>query len=281
METSTNNPLSKFFRQPTIYLKLPSLGRWWNPGSVEPPGNQELAIYPMTAKDEIMLKTPDALMNGQGMVNVIQSCVPAIKNAWDMPTVDLDAVLISIRLATYGSNMDFETNCTHCGTKNLHGLDLSQPLSQINCPDFEPYVHYKGLKIKLRPQNYRMATEAGVITFEEQRINQTLLDAELPEEEKTARLTASLEKLVDLGIKACSDSTEYIEVDGQRVIERAHINDFYANAESEVIRLLQTRVQELAQEAKIPPYDLECEECHKEYKADLNFDYSSFFGQGF
>lgn len=281
METTQGNPLSRYFRQPAIYLKLPSLGQWWAAGSLELPENQELAIYPMTAKDEIMLKTPDALMSGQSMVNVIQSCVPGIKNAWSMPSVDLDAVLISIRLATYGSNMDFETTCTHCGHRNTHGLDLSGPLGQIRCPDYGPSVHYKDLAIKLRPQTYKMITEANMITFEEQRINQILIDKDIPELEKSQRLTASLEKLVNLGIKACSDSTEYIDIGSQRVTERQHIDDFYANAESEAIRLLQERVEELSKQAKIPEYDLQCEECTKEYRAELNFDYSSFFDRGF
>lgn len=281
METVQPNPLSRYFRQPAIYLKLPSGGQWWPPNSIEIPENQELAIYPMTAKDEIILKTPDALMSGQSMVNVIQSCVPGIKNAWHMPSVDLDAVLISIRLATYGSNMDFETTCSHCGHKNLHGLDLSQPLGQIKCPDFGPCVHYKDLNIKLKPQTYKMITDANLIAFEEQRINQTLIDSSLSDSDKAERLTNSLEKLVNLGIKACSNSTEYIELGDQRVTDRQHIDDFYANAEKNVVKLLQERVEELAKQSKIPEYDLRCEECTKEYKAELNFDYSSFFDQGF
>ena len=40
----------------------------------------ELPVSPMTAMDEIKFKTPDALMNGQGVVDVIQSCIPDIKN---------------------------------------------------------------------------------------------------------------------------------------------------------------------------------------------------------
>ena len=181
MENAQPNPLSRYFRQPAIYLKLPSDGRWWAPGAIDVPDNRELPIYPMTAKDEITLKTPDALMNGQGMVNVIQSCVPNIKNAWATPSIDLDAILISIRLATYGSNMDFETECTHCNTKNLHGIDLTEPLSQIICPDFGRYVRYKDLQIRLRPQTYKQISEASLVAYEEQRINSALIDQNISE----------------------------------------------------------------------------------------------------
>jgi hypothetical protein len=61
----------------------------------------------MTAKDELAFKTPDALLNGQAMVDVIQSCFPNIKNAWVAPMVDLDTIMIAIRLATYGEKMPF------------------------------------------------------------------------------------------------------------------------------------------------------------------------------
>jgi hypothetical protein len=64
----------------------------------------------MTTKDEITLKTPDALLNGQGVVNVIESCCPAIKDAWAMPSIDVDATLIAIRIASYGNQMDLRLN---------------------------------------------------------------------------------------------------------------------------------------------------------------------------
>jgi hypothetical protein len=281
MEQLPFNPLSRYFRQPVIYLKLPSDGKWWSPESLDIPENRELPIYPMTARDEIILKTPDALMNGQGMVDVIQSCIPNIKNAWSCPSVDLDAILIAIRLATYGNNMDFESKCTNCGTKNLHGINLNESLASIKCPDFSNHARYKDLKIQLKPQNYKQISGAGQITYEEQRINSTLIDQNLPNAEKNSILTESIKRLIDLGIQACSNSTEYIEVNGQQVTNREFIDQFYKNAEAEVIKSLQTKIKEIAERNVMPPFSLKCENCHTVYEAELNFDYSSFFAQGF
>ena len=103
------NPLAKHFRQPVIYLKLPSGGAYWPDGSIDLPLNNEIPVLAMSTKDEIVLKTPDALLNGQGVVNVIQSCCPNIKDAWKMPSVDVDATIIAIRIASYGNQMDFTT----------------------------------------------------------------------------------------------------------------------------------------------------------------------------
>jgi hypothetical protein len=86
------NPLAGFMRQPKIYIKLPSGGEFWPAGSLDRTENGEYPVYSMTAKDELMLKVPDALMNGQAVVSVIEHCVPNIKNAWHTPNLDLDVV---------------------------------------------------------------------------------------------------------------------------------------------------------------------------------------------
>ena len=109
MGIEQQNPLAKFFRQPAIFIKLPSRGKWWDEGALENTENGELPVYSMTTKDEVLLKTPDALLNGQGVVDVIQSCIPNIKNAWKMPSVDVDTVLIAIRIATFGNKMSFDS----------------------------------------------------------------------------------------------------------------------------------------------------------------------------
>ena len=57
-----SNPLSKFFRQPAIYFALPSGGAWWPNNALERTETGEVAVYPMTTRDEIMMRTPDALI---------------------------------------------------------------------------------------------------------------------------------------------------------------------------------------------------------------------------
>ena len=78
-----SNPLNKYFRQPAVYISLPSGGNY-PPHVVTPSKTGELGVMPMTAKDEIRFKTPDALMNGVGVVDVIHSCIPDIKDAWQI-----------------------------------------------------------------------------------------------------------------------------------------------------------------------------------------------------
>jgi hypothetical protein len=72
-----SNPLTKFFRQPAIYIRLPSQGRSWATDTIRYPENGELPVLPMTAIDEISYTEHlTHLFNGEAVTGVIQSCVP-------------------------------------------------------------------------------------------------------------------------------------------------------------------------------------------------------------
>ena len=131
IERSGANPLQKYFRQPKIYIKLPSNGKWYPNGSLEVTDNMEFPVYAMTARDELMFKTPDALLNGQSTVDVIQSCVPSIKNAWDVPTLDIDTLLVAIRIATYGEKLELTSKIPSTTLERKFDLDLRVVLDKF------------------------------------------------------------------------------------------------------------------------------------------------------
>ena len=169
------NPLAKFFRTPAIYVTLPSGGQYWPEGALELPENGEIPIFPLTNRDEITLRTPDALMNGQGVVDVIHSCVPAIKDAWQMPSIDVDSTLIAIRIASYGHSMEFDSKCHKCKAEHTYALDLRHMMSNIRCPDYEQLLDLEKVKIKFKPQNYLHTSHIGKVGFEIQKLQNNCL----------------------------------------------------------------------------------------------------------
>lgn len=284
MENSTTpnkNPLSKYFRQPAIYIKLPSNGEFWPTDSLELPLNRELAIYPMTTRDEITLRTPDALMNGSGVVDIIQSCVPEIKNAWLMPNIDVDAVLIAIRIASYGEGMDVETRCPHCNENNTHALNLQTCLASIQSPDYKEMVSIDSLKIKLKPSTYFGNNKAESIDFEQQKMLQALERADLPDDVRSTEIQKSMQRLVEISIDILVNSTDYVELeDGQRVQETEYIKEFYTNAPSTVIKTIQSKLEKFSVDGGIKPQIVNCSACTKPYEVPVIFNYSTFFGNG-
>jgi len=277
MANPANNPLFKHFRQPAIYLKLPGQGRFWPDDAIDMPVTGELPVYPMTVKDEITIKTPDALMNGLGVVEVIQSCCPNIKNAWKVPTSDLDAILIAIRLASYGPEMDIDTTCPKCNETNANVIDLTVLLDNLRMPEYLP-TSIEGLTFNFKPQAFETINNTNLIVFEQRRLLDTITNSDLPDEEKTKQFNSIFPKLTEMNILAlvyCIDSI--ITDDGKEVNEFKYIKEFIENCDRKVYNEIKTTIEAIAQSNKPESLTITCTDCNETYKSELNFDNANFF----
>lgn len=271
-----SNPLAKHFRQPALYLKIPSGGRFWPEGSIELTATGELPVYPMTIRDEIALKTPDALMNGEGVASMIRSCVPNIIDPFVCPTIDLDAVLIAIRLASYGQSMDIVSNCTNCKESNESSVNLNVLLSGIKMSGYES-TRLEDLEFKFKPQTFRDLNNANVIAFEEQRLLDVVGSDKVDEEQKNLLFKESFKKLTDLSLDGVVNSIESVVVDGEQVTDRAMIKEFFNNCSRKIYDDVRKKIEDINNTNKLKPINLTCDHCQSEYKTELAFDQSNFF----
>jgi hypothetical protein len=276
MAVNSNNPLLKHFRQPAIYLRLPSGGRFWNPKSLDLPESNDVPIYPMTIKDEITIKTPDALMNGQGVVDVIQSCCPSIKNAWDVPSVDLDAIFIAIRIASYGPDMDIDTVCPHCQEENRHVVKLVELLDGIKSPDYSS-VELDGLVFEFKPQTFKNYNDANLVGYEQQKLIAAITDSGLSDDQKVEQFNTIFPRLTDMNATNVVNNIQAIITNGTQVTERHHIKEFIMNCDRKTFAEIKETVDRLSAEIKIKPLTAQCASCTKEYTQELTFDQANFF----
>jgi len=282
----SENPLKGYFRQPKIYLTLPSQAKYYPPGTVELTETGELPVYPMTATDEIAIKTPDALLNGQSTVDVIQSCIPAIKNAWHMPNLDLDAILIAIRIATYGEMMEVETKVPNIGEERTYEVDLRQILDGLVSNEFEETVQIDNLLVHIAPMTYQQFTKNALKTFEEQRIFSLVDNDNITEEEKIARFNKSFKKLTALTVGMVTDSISAIETDEQTVNDPTHIKEFLDNADKKFYNTIVKHIEAQKEKFSIKPLVVNCEPediengAPESYEVPIIFDQSNFFAQG-
>lgn len=276
MAVNSNNPLQKHFRQPAVYLRLPAGGRFWDSKALEMPESMEIPIYPMTIKDEITIKTPDALMNGQGVVDVIHSCCPSIKNAWATPSVDLDAIFIAIRIASYGSNMDIDSVCPHCGEENRHAVDLTQLLDRIQPPDYVP-VEIEDLTFEFMPQNFKNYNDANLVVYEQQKLIAAITDSTLTDEEKVQQFNTIFPRLTDMNVGNIVNNILAINANGSRVTERHHVKEFIMNCDRKVFAQIKQTVDAFANSAKIKSLAAQCTACSGTYSQELTFDQANFF----
>jgi hypothetical protein len=236
----------------------------------------EIPIYPMTIKDEITIKTPDALMNGQGVVDVIHSCCPSIKNAWATPSVDLDAIFIAIRIASYGSNMDIDSVCPHCGEENRHAVDLTQLLDRIQPPDYAP-VEIEDLTFEFMPQNFKNYNDANLVVYEQQKLIAAITDSTLTDEEKVQQFNTIFPRLTDMNVGNIVNNILAINANGSRVTERHHVKEFIMNCDRKVFAQIKQTVDAFANSAKIKSLAAQCTACSGTYSQELTFDQANFF----
>ena len=273
-----NNPLKQYFRQPAIYVKLPSLGNGYPAGTLNVPPTGELPVYPMTAIDEITYRTPDALYNGQATVNVIQSCIPDIKDAWAVPSVDIDTLLIAIRIASYGHDMEFGTTCPSCNHTSEQTMDLRAVLDSIKTADYSKTVHSGDMEIYFKPLTYQHLNNNNQMQYENQKLLQMIPDAGIPEAEKMAALNDALKKITDITVVALSQSISAVKTPTALVREPEYIEEMLKNCDGKLFNQIRDFILDLKASSEMQPLKLTCPECSNEYEQSITLDMASFFG---
>lgn len=277
------NPLRKYFRQPKVYITLPSKGKFYPEGSIDIPENKEFPVFAMTAKDELTMKTPDALLNGAATVEVIKSCVPNIKNPWHMPSIDLDAVLIAIRIATYGDKMEITTKVPNIGEDRTFDIDLRQLLNKLVTKDYNDTFSINEMSIITRPMTYKEFTDASLKTFEEQRIFALVNDEKIPDQEKLAKFNDSFQTLTNLTITSLSSSIVSITIGDTVVTNNSHIQEFIQNADKEFYQDVLKHIETQRDAFALEPLKVKSNEedvakgAPKNYEVAITFDQSNFF----
>jgi len=269
------NPLQKYYRQPKIYLSLPSKGKYYPPGCIQ--GDPEnLPVFGMTAMDEIILKTPDALFSGESVVSIIKSCIPNILDPWKIPQTDVDSILIAIRTATYGQKLNTTFTCTSCGESNNFDLSLSGVLDYFSTLEFESSLVVGPLLINLRPLTYKEVTNINLKSYEYRRRLVNIED--LPDKEKDAIIDQAYKNLASLTIEAFQLSIQSVEVDDEVVDSAKDIQEWLKNSDKEFIDEIKKHTESVKKIWSIQPQKAICAECETENTVMFNIDNSDFFG---
>ena len=279
------NPLNKYYRQPAIYIALPTKGRYYSADAYSPTPTGEIPVLPMTAKDEIAFKTPDAMINGQATVDVIRSCCPNILDPWQLTNYDLDTVLLAIRIATYGETMDITVTVPVVNEQVLHTVNLPAQLETVKNIEIKDSFRTKnGFTVHIKPLTYRDVTDIQVKTFEQQKIVASVNASTIEPEQKTQRFADAYRKLTELNFDMLSTSfTKIITPDGTEVTNREQIKEFLNNADSKLVNEMQDEMIVLRNQAQVRPVQLKSSEdqikrgAPVSFTVPLTFDNSNFF----
>lgn len=127
VEAPLKNPLLERIRLPGETFTLPSGGLFYNNGELGPHvTNAEVRVYPMTAIDEITIKTPDMLFSGDAIREVFERCIPDIANVDMLLAKDIDFLIVCLRKITYGD--EYRVKHTHTceeAKEHTYSIDIA------------------------------------------------------------------------------------------------------------------------------------------------------------
>ena len=277
----SQNPLSSFYRAPKSYTGLPSQGKYYTDDVVEMPDNGELPIYPMTAKDEMIMKNPDALLNGEAVAQVIASCIPNIKQPRQMISNDVDALLIAVQGATYGDQITVTGACPKCGHENEATASVESALDEMTTlKDVYKVKTHNGLTLTLRPFTYDSTVKAGIANFKSTRSLQSLANVE-DEMEQLRTFNENFLQIAALNFEVIVDSVAKVsgtDDEGEEfvVTDPASIREFLENADATIGKQVESEIANIAKIGVNKQVKMQCEDCENVFEKDIGFDPVNF-----
>ena len=281
MAKSNNNPLSGFYRAPKMYSKIPTGGKYYDEKIIDWPDSNELPIFPMTAKDEMIMKNPDALLNGEAVAQVLQSCVPCIKEPRKMISNDVDTLLIAIQGATYGDEVKVSSKCPECEEENVGAASVESALDgMVSVTEDYKFKTDAGLEITIQPFLYENTIQAGLANFKTQRSLQALQEVK-DEMEQLKAFNENFKDIAGLNFQLIVDSVNSIsgtDADGEKFIvtDTNSIREFLENCEASIGNEIEKQITEVNALGVNKDYQQECEKCGNVYTTSIGFDPVNF-----
>ncbi len=276
------NPLSKYFRKPTIYVQIPTGGRF-NP-EIDKTILDEIPIMPMTAIDEISMSNPDELLNGEALVNLIASCVPSIPEPRNLCNVDADFLYLAIKHATYGKNIEHTHTCSNCEEQADYNIDINSILDKFpEIHDVEP-VEYKDLKIYVHPPKMESMTRMALIEVEQTRILDAISDTgdeSITEIELAKQFALSFRKVSKQNVNLLIEAIDRIETLDEVVTDKDTILEFMNNCETKVITRINDQITKVNNRPKdLTTFEFTCDACDNKEKVKFELNPVNFSSAG-
>ncbi len=126
-----SNPLLARVEMPGSTFQLPTRGLFYTNGELrEDVEMGEIHVSPMSAYDEILMKTPDQLYSGEAINKVFKRCIKQVLKPDELIAKDVDFLLVCLRQITYGNDMEITyTHTCDDASANSYIIPLSEFLA--------------------------------------------------------------------------------------------------------------------------------------------------------
>lgn len=279
-KAKTANPLGSYFRLPGLTVSLPTGGAFMPEGSIEFSQDGTLDVLPMKGSDEMLLMSPDALMNNSAILNLIQSCVPQIKEPEYVSVPDLDILLLAIRVASTGNKMELQLGCPECNEETKFEIDVPNMIQTAQ--EIEPVNTIRvrdDMVVWIRPLFIKDQTKLLNDVFRATRRAQALeLNETLTDDEKTAATNDIMKSIAEMTTYGVSSAIIKIVIPDAEVTDPEFIREFLEKTDRSTMKKIKDRVDAINAMGVDKNFPATCMHCEHEWEASVEFDPSSFFG---
>jgi len=313
----SNNPLMQFARHAELSTKLSSPKSWYPEGFIQYTMNDEVEVYPMLPKDELMLYNPDALLSGQAIINLIKSCCPSILNPEKLYFPDSNILLLAIKKATYGNDHKQTYMCPECAKKieklkspetsekekkeiekmlkdrkitdheEEHIYEIDNLLGSISYMKDEYEINIDGLTYNLRPYTLKIKEQYSLISAQRNKLLKMYRDTlnrteDMSEDEKNTTISQINDIqsiMIDANNKIITEGINFIKLPDESIInDKALIKEFIDNCKSEVITKLTNELTSINDIGLPKEVPCTCSFCNYTWNVPLSgFNQSDFF----
>jgi hypothetical protein len=273
------NPLKQYFRQFKMYLPLPSGTKYYRPGVVEFTDKGEIGILPMTGQDELALKNPDALLNGEALIEVLTSCVPGLKKPRELLTNDIDVLITAIRYATFNDSLETTLVCPKCSAENTFKLDLQYALDGMETLEPEYVVNLEnGLTVFVKPYSFPEILKAMHSRFEQTKLTRAVESQTLTDEQRSDIFGKAFKELAITKFDLMTSGVVKIvdEQNNVNVADKKFIRDFLQNTDKKSADKISDLIEEINQIGIRRTFTAKCEKCEHQWESEIDFNPVNF-----
>jgi hypothetical protein len=193
--------------------------------------------------------------------------------------LDLDLLLVAIRIATEGNTMSVSHTCNACKEINDYDIDLGVFVQHFGTCEYNSKVPLQDITITLHPLNYRQWTEFQTKNFQIQRqLAQAMAMTEPEQEEEQKKLLAGLfEKVTVIQNDLLMQQLESVESPEGVTNQRQFIQEWLNNCDKSVFDAIKAKVEENRKRWELPAVQVVCDSCKSDNLLFVNMDQSSFF----
>jgi hypothetical protein len=257
----SDNPLLTKLRLPGKMYQLPSRGIFYKLGELDPnTTDAELQFHSLTAFEEITIKNVDLLYSGKALGQVLKTAAPQILKSEELYSKDVDAIMLFLRLATYGPEYELTVNhgCEH-GKTHSYIVNLDEVVGRMKYLDPTRFdIDYKvkldnGQEVIIEPIKYKHVIEL------------------LQENENKTQLTADdMKKNLEMSMLNIVKSVDGIE-------DRELIKEWIRNIPSKIANQVAERIELLNDWGPDLVYSVKCKDCGETFDIEIPINPISLF----